>query len=1194
VFRSDFEFRVLNFHFIGGFGLKRLFGLICIIVIVASSGVQATSPPEHRDVWATAWGSAFESASATTSYINYIRDIHANVAIPELRLRCDAYYDSEIEPPGTGVTPALGYDSLADLITKGHANGIEIHPWAVAFRIWTTNIGPGYHMTPEHMWWTHGPGGTNDWTMLDSTGNWDFGGTSNLDPGHPAVEDYLVQVYMDMISRYDLDGFTLDYIRYPGTAWGYNPVAVARFNAEYGRTGSPSSSDTTWSNWRRDQVSNIVKRLYLETKAIKPWVKIGAAVWHTAATGNNSYFQNWDSWMQNHWMDYVCPMMYTSNNSTYEGYLADADGRMYGHHIYPLTDASNSVSTVLAQIALVRAYGFPGVGLYAYQSIPDKNSLRTALTTGGGPFVDVVAPTAMPWLDTPTKGYLKGFVRNGSGNAIYPVTVTILPSNSSKNTGTGFYGFSEVTPGSYTVRAEAPGYLTAEQPVTITAGVVSDLDFVLASDTTAPIISNVRAENIQATNVQIKWDTNEDATSQVDYGPDAGYGTTTTEDMARVTTHVVQLTSLTPLATYHYRVRSYDAGRNMTESTDYTFTTTNNDIPGSIIVDNSDATGVTLGGSWFTGTSSTDKYGSNYYYCSIAGGTKTCTWRPNVIVAGNYNVYAWWPEGTNRTPNAPFIVHWDGGSHGYYQDQRTNGGKWNLLVANVPFAVGTTGYVQVSNTNIQPTNVMADAIKIEPVDTQAPTDPTNLSATAQSATSMSLSWSPSTDNVGVAGYRVYRAAVEIGTSASTNYADSGLTANTQYSYYVKAFDAAQNLSGASNTVPKYTLSVAPILGSVTCDKTVNTWQASPTFTFTAVGGFGAGTIQSYKYAWNQNATHSWTGFEPSWTSGTSAQTATSTGSWYFHVKGFNGDGVENGNYDYGPYKYDGTAPVISNLNDYGPYTDCTGQLHATWSGSDPESGCMEYQYAIGTDPDNLGDWTSTGTGTSFTTTGLTLDSGTTYYIGVKGQNGVGTWSTPVISQGVTAADVVDSIVQAKELPDTKAVMLNDRLVSASYGSFYYICEGQVDQISGLRIGGGNPDPSDLVDVSGILDTVNGERVLTAPYTVATTGPGTPSPLFMINRAVGGQGVTDNVNVNNVGLLIAIAGRVYDGPSGYFLVGGGLEGTLQIKVDASMLVSPPSAGQHVRVIGICSTEESGGVVTPVLIPRDDSDVAQYAP
>ena len=1212
--------------------MKRSLGLaVLLILIVISSGAQATQPPEHRDLWATAWGSAFESAAAVTAYINYTAQIHANVVIPELRLRSDAYYSSSIEPPGTGVTPSpAGFDSLADLLSKAHSTvshpRIEVHPWVVTFRIWTTIGGPP-HMSPiEHIWYTHGPGGANDWTMLDSGEGYDAGGITNLDPGHPAVEDYLITVFMDMITRYDVDGFNLDYIRYPGTAWGYNPVAVARYNAEYGTSGNPDASEVRWCDWRRDQVSNLVKRLYLEIKSVKPWVKLGIAGWNTAGSGNSSYFQDWNKWMQKHWLDYCSPMTYTSNNSTFEGWMADAQGRQYGHHIYPLVDVSNSITgNVLPQINLVRQYSFPGVGLYAYQSIPDRTALKNALIASpDGPFVDAVAPIGMSWLDAPTKGYLKGNIRNGSGNAIYPATVNILgPDTTDKDSGTGFYGFSEVTPGVYDIEASAPGYQTVTQPVTITAGIVSDLDFVLPPDTTPPVITNVRAETIQATNAQIKWDTDEIATSQVDYGQVIPYGSQTPEDMAPVTSHVVQLIGLLPSTTYHYRVRSYDPARNMAETTyDYTFTTTAYDHPADIIIDNNDGspTYSDSATSWFTGTGATDKYGINYRYGSGTTQNKWARFRPTINVAGNYKVYLWWNVGANRTTRAPAWMKWTGGSLAYANtadhqwgpiglnqiDMQANGGAFRLLFSGIPFSVGTDKYLELTTAGVEqppevPTalNLIADAAKFVWQDPTPPSTPTNLTATALSASQIALSWSPSTDNVGVAGYRIYRGGIEVGTSGSTSYTDSGRTANTQYSYYVKAYDAENNLSGQSNTAGRYTLSAIPGSGSVTCDKLVDTWQASPTFTFTAVGGFGAGTIQNYKYAFNQNPTHSWTGFEPSWSTGTVAQTATSTGSWYFHVKGFNAEGIENGNYTYGPYKYDGTAPIISSLNDFGPYTDVTGQLHASWSGSDPETGVMEYEYAIGTDPENLGTWTSTGTGTSFTTTGLTLDSGTTYYVGVKGQNGVGTWSTTVISTGVTAADVMASIHEAKALADTKAVMLTDRVVSGDFGDFFYICENRNDEelglvadpCAGIRVNGPSPDEGRFVNVSGILDTINGERVLTAPYTEDTDGPGAPGALFMINKSVGGAGVTDGVGLNNVGLKIAIAGQVYDGPSGYFLVGG-TEDSPMVKVDASFLTTPPATGKNVVVTGFCSTEESGGVVTPVLIPRGDGDVAEY--
>ncbi len=90
-------------------------------------------------------------------------------------------------------------------------------------------------------------------------------------------------------------------------------------------------------------------------------------------------------------------------------------------------------------------------------------------------------------------------------------------------------------------------------------------------------------------------------------------------------------------------------------------------------------------------------------------------------------------------------------------------------------------------------------------DTQAPTAPGSLAAGSITATTASLSWTASTDNVGVTSYQVFLGGVLNGTSTSTSYSLSGLTANTGYSAYVKALDAAGNASAASNTVSFTTL-----------------------------------------------------------------------------------------------------------------------------------------------------------------------------------------------------------------------------------------------------------------------------------------------------------------------------------------------------------------------------------------------------
>ncbi|MEU6275717.1 glycoside hydrolase family 6 protein [Streptomyces populi] len=85
-------------------------------------------------------------------------------------------------------------------------------------------------------------------------------------------------------------------------------------------------------------------------------------------------------------------------------------------------------------------------------------------------------------------------------------------------------------------------------------------------------------------------------------------------------------------------------------------------------------------------------------------------------------------------------------------------------------------------------------------DTQAPTVPGGLTVGSTTSSSVSLSWSASTDNTAVTGYDVYRDGTKVGSATGTSYTDSGLTASTTYSYTVKAKDAAGNVSASSTAV----------------------------------------------------------------------------------------------------------------------------------------------------------------------------------------------------------------------------------------------------------------------------------------------------------------------------------------------------------------------------------------------------------
>src|SRR2546422_7624191 len=112
--------------------------------------------------------------------------------------------------------------------------------------------------------------------------------------------------------------------------------------------------------------------------------------------------------------------------------------------------------------------------------------------------------------------------------------------------------------------------------------------------------------------------------------------------------------------------------------------------------------------------------------------------------------------------------------------------------------------------------MQAAAFKPSSTDTVPPTAPANLTAGAAGGTQINLSWTPSTDNVGVTGYRLERCQgagcssfAQIATPAGTSYSDTGVAASTSYSYRVRATDAAGNLSGYSNTASATTPAAPP-------------------------------------------------------------------------------------------------------------------------------------------------------------------------------------------------------------------------------------------------------------------------------------------------------------------------------------------------------------------------------------------------
>ncbi len=129
-----------------------------------------------------------------------------------------------------------------------------------------------------------------------------------------------------------------------------------------------------------------------------------------------------------------------------------------------------------------------------------------------------------------------------------------------------------------------------------------------------------------------------------------------------------------------------------------------------IIVDNTSGA-FSCSSSWATGTSSSDKYGSNYRWHSTQAISDLATWAPSGLTTRNYAVYAWWAQGSNRSTAAPYLINHNSGQANVKVNQQANGGKWNLLGT---YGLSAGKSVQLSCWASSGFIVCADAIKFVP------------------------------------------------------------------------------------------------------------------------------------------------------------------------------------------------------------------------------------------------------------------------------------------------------------------------------------------------------------------------------------------------------------------------------------------------------------------------------------------------
>jgi hypothetical protein len=288
-----------------------------------------------------------------------------------------------------------------------------------------------------------------------------------------------------------------------------------------------------------------------------------------------------------------------------------------------------------------------------------------------------------------------------------PVTFTVVATNSPTsyqwffNTTNAIAGATNASLVFSNVPLNAAGYYSVV--VSNTNNVVTSSNALL---TVTPfiVISNVVAIPHRY-NAVVTWNTSTNGTSQVAYGPTTALGTFSTSDTNLVTGHGVMLSGLTANTPYFYQTISTASGRQASSAIG-TFST---DV--SLILASQNAT---YSGVWTVASAAPDKYSAYYEYAGTAGGSDTAqaTFRPTIVTLGQYDIYLWYSEGTNRSQAAPVTIGYQGGSAQSFIDETTNGGSWQLVAAGRNFAAGTNGYVRLGNgTGESGKVVIADAVR---------------------------------------------------------------------------------------------------------------------------------------------------------------------------------------------------------------------------------------------------------------------------------------------------------------------------------------------------------------------------------------------------------------------------------------------------------------------------------------------------
>ena len=289
---------------------------------------EKVSPLYDRYLWVIR--DVLKSKKSIDDMVNFAIEKNINHLFVQVRGRGDSFYESQFTTRSQ-ILSESEFDPLAYLLDTANGKGINIHAWVNVYFLWSSKSLPKDERHILHM--------QQQW--LDTTEEWpvDVGkqlemvAVNNnseglfLSPNHPDVNEYLIKVFRELMTNYDIDGLHLDYIRYQDAEYGRNPYAIAQFKSESGNDPGPwflemerstiasprlIANMKRWNNFKRKAVTSLVKDTRALVDKVRPDCIISAAVKPNLYVARERYFQEWNVWLAAGYLDWVVPMNYSS------------------------------------------------------------------------------------------------------------------------------------------------------------------------------------------------------------------------------------------------------------------------------------------------------------------------------------------------------------------------------------------------------------------------------------------------------------------------------------------------------------------------------------------------------------------------------------------------------------------------------------------------------------------------------------------------------------------------------------------------------------------------------------------------------------------------------------------------------------------------------------------------------------------